>query len=413
MRNQVLCEEIIRLIYLLAERRDWRITDQVRDRSDLLVAVAFISVVGYTVFFLIPAVRGIAKIPHRLFVFAEYFVGHERAKNFEVVAQERARTFSLAAASILRREALPLILKTAGLTVIQVLLSGLALWSILTAAGLKIDPLSSTLIAGGTSAIAAIPITIGGSGVVELTMLSYLSSVYGFSSWAAIVLWRVASYQVVLAVTGIAFLILTHRSTKAGVPKHGAENADVGHLEPPLSNTSQKTGSDIGASSARRFTADEVESEVVKLKTRFGVVKAIRFAIAGAVGFGVTEVVLTVGLLILFGNIPHARSASPALLGLDVLSLVIGVSAAFFINERITVHVPKSVKGEAADMFKRLLKFQAVSGIGNAGIIVVQLVLLATIDVSPVLGTVIGAAVTYPIVYYISIKYVWEAYRTR
>jgi len=199
-----------------------------------IVAVAFISVVGYTVFFLIPALRGIAKIPHGLFVFAEYFVGHERAKNFEIVAQERARTFSLAAASILRRDALPLILKTVGLTVIQVILSGVALWFILTAAGLKIDPLSSTLIAGGTSAIAAIPITIGGSGVIELTMLSYLSSVYGFSSWAAVVLWRIASYQVVLAVTGIAFLLLTHRSTK-GVRRPGATEtvSKASNLGPP------------------------------------------------------------------------------------------------------------------------------------------------------------------------------------
>jgi hypothetical protein len=38
--------------------------------------------------------------------------------------------------------------------------------------------------------------------------------VYGFSSWAAVVLWRVASFQVVLGVSGIAFLLLVHRATK-------------------------------------------------------------------------------------------------------------------------------------------------------------------------------------------------------
>jgi len=148
---------------------------------------------------------------------------------------------------------------------------------------------------------------------------------------------------------------------------------------------------------------------------RYGVVKTLRFAIAGAVGFGVTEVVLTVGLLILFGklSLPHSSFASPALLGLDALSLVIGVSASFFVNEQITVHVPKTVKGEEANRFKRLLKFQAVSGIGNAGIVVVQLVLLATLELSPLLGTIIGAVATYPIVYFISIKYVWKAHRTR
>jgi putative flippase GtrA len=177
----------------------------------------------------------------------------------------------------------------------------------------------------------------------------------------------------------------------------------------------QKEGLDVSASSAPGLTATEAEKEVVKLETRYGVVKTLRFAIAGAVGFGVTEAVLTIGLLILYGklSIPHASFASPLLLGLDVLSLVIGVSASFFINERITVHVSKTAKDEEASRLKRLLKFQAVSGVGNAGIIVVQLVLLATLEASPLLGTVIGAVATYPIVYFISIKYVWKGHRTK
>jgi glycosyltransferase 2 family protein len=188
-----------------------------------ILVVVLVLVTGYTIFFLIPALRGIPKIPHKIFVFLAFLIGGERARHLEVVAQERARTFSLAASSILRRDALPLILKTTGLTMIQVVLSGVALWFILTAAGLKIDLFSSTLVAGGTSAIAAIPISIGGSGVVELTILAYLSSVYGFSSWAAIVLWRIASFQVVLAVTGIAFLLLTHKSTKKVRPEKRVE----------------------------------------------------------------------------------------------------------------------------------------------------------------------------------------------
>jgi putative flippase GtrA len=165
----------------------------------------------------------------------------------------------------------------------------------------------------------------------------------------------------------------------------------------------------------RGVTVSHVEREVGELETRYGVVKTLRFAIAGAVGFLVTESVLTIGLLVFFGKltISHASFTSPELLGLDVLSLVIGVSASFFVNERITVHVPKVAKGEKATKLKRFLKFQAVSGIGNIGIIAVQLALLAALEVSPLLGTVIGAVATYPIVYFISIKYVWKAHRTR
>ncbi len=143
--------------------------------------------------------------------------------------------------------------------------------------------------------------------------------------------------------------------------------------------------------------------------------KTFRFAIAGAVGFGVTEVVLTIGLLAFYGKliIPHASFSSPALLGLDVLSLVIGVSASFFINERITVQVLKTAKSGEANRFERFLKFQAVSGVGNIGIIVVQLLLLATLEASPLLGAIVGGVVTYPVSYFISIKYVWKAHKVR
>lgn len=55
----------------------------------------------------------------------------------------------------------------------------------------------------------------------------------------------------------------------------------------------------------------------------------------------------------------------------------------------------------------RFLKFQAVSESGNVGIVLVQLLLLATLSVTPLVGTVVGAIVTYPMVYMISIWFVW------
>jgi uncharacterized protein (TIRG00374 family) len=182
--------------------------------ASAIVLAVFLLVTFYSILFVVPVLRGVMKIPHGLFAFAAIFIGGEKAGRLETVVQARAQTFGLAAAAILRRDTLPLILKALGLTAIQVFLSGLALSFVLTAAGLNIDPLSSTLVAGGTAAIAAIPITIGGSGLTELTVGSYLASVYGFSSWAAIILWRIASFQVVLAVTGIVFLLLVRKATK-------------------------------------------------------------------------------------------------------------------------------------------------------------------------------------------------------
>lgn len=179
-----------------------------------IAIVVLLLVVGYSVLFLVPALRGVPRIPGKLISFAAYFIGGARAKRFESVFHEGALDFSLAARQVLRRDALPAVLETLALTLLQALLSGLALWIILRAAGLQIDLLSSTLVAYGATAIAAIPVSIGGSGITELAVASYLSSVYGFSSWAAVVLWRIASFQVVLAVSGVVFVFLIRRGEK-------------------------------------------------------------------------------------------------------------------------------------------------------------------------------------------------------
>jgi putative flippase GtrA len=361
-----------------------------------IIMVATVLIDGYTIVFIIPALRGV-KVPHFVFTISSYLIGGPRANDLYLRAVVGSLNFSLSARAIVSRSNVPVLIKAVGLTIVEDFLSGAALWIVLNASGLKIDLVSSTLAAEGAAAIAQIPVTIGGAGITELTMKSYLTAVYGFSSWAPIVLWRIASYQVLLAITGVVFILFVRKAT-------GASNT-----------TLQKTDSNMGVSTHPGLTAAQLEKEIRKLEPRYGMVNTFRFAIAGAVGFGVTEAVLTVRLLFFYGrlSIPHASFASPALLGLDVLSLVIGVSASFFINERITVHVPKTVKSEEANRFKRFLKFQAVSGVGNAGIIVVQLVLLAIFELSPVLGAIIGAAVTYPLVYFISIRYVWKAHRTR
>jgi putative flippase GtrA len=163
------------------------------------------------------------------------------------------------------------------------------------------------------------------------------------------------------------------------------------------------------------MTETELQRDITKLETKYPVVKTFRFAAAGALGFGVTEIVLTVGLLLLYGrlSLPHASFSSLGLLSLDILSLIIGVTASFLVNERITVSVPKGMMRDSGNRLRRFLKFQAVSGVGNTGIIVVQLALLTAFAISPLLGTIIGAIVTYPIVYFISIHYVWKGHAVK
>ncbi len=140
-------------------------------------------------------------------------------------------------------------------------------------------------------------------------MQSYLTNAYGFSSWAPIVLWRVAMYRVLLGITVILFIFFVRKATRGS------------------SQTPREAGSDASTGRAPESFAASFRKGLVKLEERYPVVKTFRFAIAGVVGFGVTEMVLTIGLLGFYGmvSLSYASFASPGLLGLDILSLLIGV----------------------------------------------------------------------------------------
>jgi len=263
------------------------------------------------------------------------------------------------------------------------------LWLVLNGAGLKIDLVSSTLAAYAVVAIAQIPVSIGGAGITELSMQSYLIALYGFTSWSSIVLWRVASYQVLLAVTGIIFVFFVRRASNPS----RVENKQT---------IQQKTAG---------LTAREVEKVISKLGGRKGLFKTFRFALAGALGFLVTEIVLATGLLLFYGKLTFEVTSfsSSSLLWLDILAFIAGVTASFLINERLIISTPSIDKRDSAKKLIRFLKFQAVSGLGTAGIIATQLVLLVILEVSPLVGTFIGAVVTFPIIYLISLNNVWQS----
>ncbi len=165
--------------------------------ASTILVIVLLLVVGYSIFFLVPAFRGIPKIPGRLFRFAGLFIGGPRATRLEKAVQEGSVNFSLAARAILSRDALPTILYALVLTVIQALLSGLVLWIILNAAGLNIDLAfcdSSSLRGDRDSRPADLHRWLRNHRACRCVIPV---AVYGFTSWAAVVLWRIASFQVV------------------------------------------------------------------------------------------------------------------------------------------------------------------------------------------------------------------------
>lgn len=222
-----------------------------------IAVIATVLIVGYTLVFIVPALRSL-KVPHYVFSLASFLLGGPRATSLYVRAVVGSLNFSVAARAIMNRNNLPVLVKAVGLTILEDILEGVALWLVLNAAGLKIDIFSSTIAAFGALTIAAIPISIGGSGLTELSMQSYLSLVYGFSSWAAVVLWRIASFQVVLVVTGIAFLLLTRTAT---APK----KVDITGSEAPVQGTSSSHPSTLSSGHMRPSAIELSTKELFKM----------------------------------------------------------------------------------------------------------------------------------------------------
>jgi len=150
--------------------------------------------------------------------------------------------------------------------------------------------------------------------------------------------------------------------------------------------------------------------------TRLAVFRVAKFALASGIGFLIAEAILVLGVVLFYHGIgvPSLASSSTAVLGLDALAFGVGVTAAFVINERVTVRgTGEERRRGKANWLVRWGKYQLTSLLGNVLIVLIQLVLLATVSLSPVYGSVVGAVVTYPVTYVISMRFVWRVHLFR
>ena len=150
---------------------------------------------------------------------------------------------------------------------------------------------------------------------------------------------------------------------------------------------------------------------VRELAERYRVLRAAQFGVAGIVGFLTAEAIIVSGLFLVYGNVeePGGLSASPALLAIDVVAFVVGVTVGFVVNERTTVrHVLSQNGAQRSGTLVRLAKYQGVYVLGNAITIGTQLALLAALALSPAIGVLVGAVVAYPVSYAISMRFVWN-----
>jgi putative flippase GtrA len=140
------------------------------------------------------------------------------------------------------------------------------------------------------------------------------------------------------------------------------------------------------------------------------VLRMTAFGISSAAGFLVAEGVIVAGLYAIFGKleVPGNMSSSPTLVALDVFALVVGVVVSFALNERTTVSDSKGKEDGIGAMLVRLGRFEGISALGNAVVIVVQLALLAEFGLTPAVGSVVGAIVGFPVSYLMSMRLVWR-----
>ena len=147
------------------------------------------------------------------------------------------------------------------------------------------------------------------------------------------------------------------------------------------------------------------------MERRFGVFRIVRFGVASGSGFMVNEAVVATGVFLLFHSIrvPSLGSAGLSIIGLDAIALAIGDTVAFLINERVTVRgMGEERRRGRLHWSVRWGEYQLTSLAGNLMIVGIQLTLLGAISLSPVFGNVVGAMLSYPVTYTISMRFVWR-----
>lgn len=145
---------------------------------------------------------------------------------------------------------------------------------------------------------------------------------------------------------------------------------------------------------------------------KFAILRVIKFAFATGVGFLFAEAILILAVFELYhtATIP-SLSDSPTILGLDALALGIGSTVAFLINERVTVKDPAG--SARASWLMRWAKYQLAKLLGNILVVLIQFALLATVFLSPIYGSIVGAILSYPVTYAVSMVFVWRVHPLR
>lgn len=103
-----------------------------------------------------------------------------------------------------------------GISLVSWILYGLSFWVIAGGVGYVLDAFDSVMAVMASNALANLPITVGGAGLAEFGIFSYLNNANPFAldlpagavEWDAIIGWRIATYYIPIAITWLLLVRL-------------------------------------------------------------------------------------------------------------------------------------------------------------------------------------------------------------
>ena len=126
--------------------------------------------------------------------------------------------------------------------------------------------------------------------------------------------------------------------------------------------------------------------------------RSIKFSISGWIGFGFVE--LFTYLLFHVLKVGNLISVS--------ISFLLGVAIEYLFNEFWTTREAGIHSGSYLGLIRRMIKFEFINIGGTVVSISIQYILFTLFNLEPLLGNLIGSAISFPFNYYLQMRKTWE-----
>lgn len=125
----------------------------------------------------------------------------------------------------------------------------------------------------------------------------------------------------------------------------------------------------------------------------------VKFLSTGFVAFLFSELVIYIGVTV---------AGTANIIPIDVIAAASSIAVGFFLNDAWTTKNAGFHPKGAGKTALRLIVYEGVYAIGNVIAISIQLFLLYTYNVNPLIGNFAGAIVATPFNYLVTMKVVWR-----